>query len=97
MAEVFILTETLAKRRKVKLKGSELIGMVPLREMLKSSKYFMEKNLVRNIHEMTEDEIVDQGIKYLGLDAVKPFEKEKNIIEYRIRALEAELGVKVLD
>jgi glutamate formiminotransferase/formiminotetrahydrofolate cyclodeaminase len=97
MAEVYTITETLARRRKVALKGSELIGMVPLRELIRSSKYFMERDRVRNIHELTEDEIVDKGIEYLGLAAVKPFDKDKNIIEYRIRALEAELGFKVLD
>ena len=97
MAEVYTLTETMAKRRNVKLKGSELVGMVPLREVVRCGKYFLKRENTRYIDEMSEDEIVDKAIEHLGLDAVKPFDKNKNILRYRILELEKELGFKVLE
>lgn len=87
MGEVYLLTETLAKRRGIELKGSELVGMVPLSEILRSARYILERKNVRHIHQFSERELVEKAIELLGLDRVKPFIPEEHIIEYKMAKL----------
>lgn len=87
MGEVYMLTETLARRHGVELKGSELVGMVPLAEILRSARYILERKFVRNINEYTEEMLVQKAIELMGLDKVKPFIPDEHIIEYKMKKL----------
>lgn len=84
MGEVYMLTETLAKRRGIELKGSELVGMVPLSEILRSARYILERKNVRSALHFSERELVEKAVELLGLDRVKPFIPEEHIIEYKM-------------
>ncbi len=87
MGEVYLLTETLARRRGIELKGSELVGMVPISEILRSSRYIMERKFIRNINEYSEEMLVQKAVELMGLDKVKPFDPDEHIIEYKIKKL----------
>lgn len=84
MGEVYMLTETMARRRGIELKGSELVGMAPLAEILRSAKYIMERKFIRNINEFSEDMLVQKAVELMGLDKVKPFDPHEHIIEYKM-------------
>ncbi|RZA02927.1 MAG: glutamate formimidoyltransferase [Sphingobacteriaceae bacterium] len=66
----------------VKVTGSELIGMIPLKAMLDAGKYFSGKQLL-SIN-VIESELIETAIKYMGLDELSPFEPYKRIIEYQL-------------
>ena len=64
----------------IKVTGSELIGMIPLKAMLDAGNYFLQKqNISTAVNDST---IIEAAIKAMGLDELAPFEPEKRIIEY---------------
>jgi glutamate formiminotransferase/formiminotetrahydrofolate cyclodeaminase len=65
------------------VKGSELIGLVPLQAMLDTGIYFLRKRH-QSIH-ISENEIIHTAIKSLGLDELAPFDPDKKIIEYLLK------------
>ncbi len=66
----------------VKVTGSELIGMIPLKAMLDAGRYFFHKQLLP--YDVSESELIDKAIKHMGLDELSPFEPHKRIIEYQL-------------
>lgn len=71
-----------AHRRGMRVTGSELVGLVPLKSMLDAGKYFLEKQ-ERSVG-VSEDELIKIAVKSMGLDELNPFDPKKNIIEYMI-------------
>ncbi len=72
-----------AHARGMRVTGSELIGLIPLKAMLDAGKYFLEKqNLSIGV---SEKELIKIAIKSLGLDELTPFNPEERIIEYMLR------------
>lgn len=69
-----------AFNRGIRVTGSELVGMVPLKAMLDAGKFFLEKQN-RSVG-VSEAELIKIAIKSLGLDELRPFEPKKKIIEY---------------
>jgi glutamate formiminotransferase/formiminotetrahydrofolate cyclodeaminase len=72
-----------AQERGMRVTGSELVGLIPLRSMTEAGKYFLKKQK-RSVG-VSERELVHIAIKSLGLDDLNAFEPEKKIIEYRMR------------
>ena len=70
--EVFTVIKEMAKDLGVETNGSELIGLIPLKAF----------SLNLNSHDLYDEDDLEKKIDYLGLNAVKPFSKEENIIEY---------------
>jgi len=69
-----------AQERGMRVSGSELVGLIPLRAMIEAGKYFLKKqNCSAGI---SEEEIIKIAIKSLGLDDLKPFHPNEKIIEY---------------
>lgn len=66
----------------VKVTGSELIGMIPLKAMHDAGKYFFRKQQLPE--DVSESELIDNAIKYMGLDELSPFDPQKRIIEYQL-------------
>ncbi|GAB2973836.1 glutamate formimidoyltransferase [Mucilaginibacter puniceus] len=66
----------------VKVTGSELIGMIPLKAMLDAGKYFFRKQLLPD--DVSESELIEKAIKHMGLDELGPFDPYKRIIEYQL-------------
>ncbi|MCH8317591.1 MAG: glutamate formimidoyltransferase [Bacteroidetes bacterium] len=71
-----------ANERGIRVTGSELVGLVPLKAMLDAGKYFLKKQK-RSVG-VSEEELIKIAVKSLGLDDLKPFDPRKKIIEYMI-------------
>ncbi len=71
-----------ANKRGLRVTGSELVGLVPLKVMLDAGKYFLRQQ-ERSLG-VSEDEIIKIAVKSLGLDELTPFDPKKKIIEYQL-------------
>jgi glutamate formiminotransferase/formiminotetrahydrofolate cyclodeaminase len=69
-----------AQARGVRVTGSELVGLVPLRCLLDAGRYFLVKQQ-RSVG-VSEKELVKIAIRSLGLDDLTPFKPEERVIEY---------------
>lgn len=72
-----------AAERGMRVTGSELVGLVPLKAMLDAGKYFLEKQQ-RSVG-VSEKELVKIAIKSMGLSELSPFVPEERIIEYLLK------------
>jgi glutamate formiminotransferase/formiminotetrahydrofolate cyclodeaminase len=69
-----------AEKRGVRVTGSELVGVIPLKAMLDAGKHYLRKQQ-RSIG-IPDREIIRIAVKSLGLDELAPFDPDKKIIEY---------------
>jgi glutamate formiminotransferase/formiminotetrahydrofolate cyclodeaminase len=72
-----------ADARGIRVTGSELVGLVPLKSMIDAGKYFLEKQ--KRSTGVSEKELVRIAIKSLGLNELAPFNPEERIIEYLLK------------
>ncbi len=73
-----------AEARGVRVTGSELVGLVPLKAMLDAGRYFLRKQQ-RSVG-VSDEELLKIAVKSLGLNDLHPFKSEEKIIEYAIAA-----------
>lgn len=71
-----------AQERGIRVTGSELVGLIPLKAITDAGKYFLRKQQ-RSVG-VSEDELIKIAVKSLGLDDLKPFNPKEKIIEYMI-------------
>jgi len=69
-----------ANARGIRVTGSELVGLIPLKAMLDAGKYFLQKQK-RSIG-VSDKELIKIAIKSMGLDELGVFKPEERIIEY---------------
>lgn len=69
-----------ATERGIRVTGSELVGLIPLKAMLDAGRYFLQKQQ-RSLG-VSELELIKIAVKSLGLDELGPFKPEERIIEY---------------
>ena len=74
-----------AQERGIRVTGSELVGLVPLKVMTDAADYFLHKQ--QRSTGISESEKIKIAIKSLGLDDLAPFNPEERIIEYLIGGL----------
>ena len=74
-----------AEKRGARVTGSEIVGLIPLKPMLDAGKYFLKKQN-RSVG-VPEIDIISIAVESLGLNQVKKFIPEKNIIEYYLDTL----------
>jgi glutamate formiminotransferase/formiminotetrahydrofolate cyclodeaminase len=79
-----------AADRGIRVTGSELVGLVPLKAMLDAGKYFLKKQQ-RSVG-VSDAELIKIAVKSMGLDELKPFNPKEKIIEYM---LESQSGKKL--
>jgi glutamate formiminotransferase/formiminotetrahydrofolate cyclodeaminase len=72
-----------AEERGLRVTGSELVGLIPLKAMTDAADYFLRKQQ-RSLG-ISESEKIKIAVKSLGLDDLKPFDPDKKIIEYLLR------------
>ena len=72
-----------ATERGIRVTGSELVGLVPLKSLLDAGKYFLQKQQ-RSIG-VSEKELIKIAVKSMGLDELSPFKPEERIIEYLLK------------
>jgi glutamate formiminotransferase/formiminotetrahydrofolate cyclodeaminase len=75
-----------AEARGLRVTGSELVGLVPLKALVDAGRHFLAKQ--QRSTGVSERELVHIAIRSLGLSELAPFEPEERIIEYRLRRLE---------
>jgi len=71
-----------AEARGIRVTGSELIGLIPLRAMLDAGEYFLRKQ--QRSTGISDREIIKIAVKSLGLEDLAPFNPDERIIEYAI-------------
>lgn len=72
-----------AHARGLRVTGSELVGLVPLKSMLDAGRYFLNKQ--RRSTGVGDAELIRIAVKSMGLDELAPFDPNKKIIEYVLR------------
>ena len=68
--------------RGIRITGSELVGLIPLKAMTDAGKYFLQKQ--QRSTGVSEKELIKIAIKSMGLDELGPFKPEERIIEYML-------------
>ena len=71
-----------AEARGVRVSGSELVGLIPLKAMLDAGRYFLRKQ--KRSTGVSDRELIKIAVKSMGLDELYPFKPEEKIIEYMI-------------
>lgn len=69
-----------AESRGLRVTGSELIGLTPLRVLLDAGRHFLRKQ--RRSTGVSDRELIQIAVKSLGLDDLRPFDPEEKVIEY---------------
>ena len=80
MHKAFDETVKAANKRGIRVTGSELVGLVPLKAMTDAADFFLLKQQ-RSLG-ISEAEKIKIAVKSLGLDDLKPFNPNERIIEY---------------
>lgn len=81
-----------AAERGMRVSGSEIVGLAPLKVFTDAGKYFLRKQK-RSVG-VSEAELIKIAVKSMGLDDLKPFHPEEKIIEY---VLQEKTGKKLMD
>ncbi|MCH7814832.1 MAG: glutamate formimidoyltransferase, partial [Planctomycetes bacterium] len=71
-----------AAARGIRVTGSELVGLIPLKAMLDAGRYFLRKQ--QRSTGLSDAELIKIAVKSLGLDELYRFKPEEKIIEYAI-------------
>ncbi|MGQ9621228.1 MAG: glutamate formimidoyltransferase [Bacteroidales bacterium] len=69
-----------AEARGVRVTGSELVGLIPLKAMLEAGKYFLRKQ--KRSAGVSDEELIKIAIKSMGMNEIHEFKPEEKIIEY---------------
>jgi glutamate formiminotransferase/formiminotetrahydrofolate cyclodeaminase len=83
-----------ADARGVRVTGSEIVGLIPLKAMLDAGKYFLRKQ--KRSLGVSDPELIKIAVKSMGLDELYEFKPGEKIIEYVMEAKE-EKGDKLVD
>ncbi len=69
-----------AHNRGMRVTGSELVGLMPLKALTDAGKYFLRKQ--KRSTGVSVEELIKIAVKSLGLDDLTPFKPEERIIEF---------------
>jgi glutamate formiminotransferase/formiminotetrahydrofolate cyclodeaminase len=72
-----------ADARGIRVTGSELVGLVPLKAMTDAGKYFLQKQ--KRSTGVSEKELIRTAILSMGLDELSSFDPGERIIEYLLK------------
>jgi glutamate formiminotransferase / formiminotetrahydrofolate cyclodeaminase len=84
--EVFEEVSRIANTYNLNIKGSELIGMIPIQYLKEAGMYYAQKQKA-SIESLSETSILEYGVKGLQLDALKPFDLEERVLELGIKKM----------
>ena len=69
-----------ADARGIRVTGSELVGLIPLKAILDAGRYFLAKQ--ERSAGVSDSELIKIAVKTMGLNDIHPFNPEEKIIEY---------------
>jgi len=71
-----------AAARGMRVTGSEVVGLVPLRTILDAGRHYLRKQ--QRSTGVSDAELIKIAVKSMGLDELGPFHASEKIIEYRL-------------
>lgn len=71
-----------AEARGLRVTGSELVGLIPLRSILEAGRYFLHKQ--QRSAGVSDEELIKIAVRSMGLDEISEFNPSEKIIEYVI-------------
>lgn len=77
-----------AEARGIRVTGSELVGLIPLKSMLDAGRYFLEKQ--QRSAGVPDEELIKIAVRSMGLSDISKFNPREKIIEYVISGNEDE-------
>lgn len=86
---LYVVYETIvaeAKKRGVKVTGSEIIGLVPKDLMLDTAKFYLNRQGKITLGMSTKD-IINVAVENLGLNDLAPFNMNERILEFKLKTL----------
>ena len=69
-----------ADARGIRVTGSELVGLIPLKSILDAGRYFLAKQ--QRSSGVSDEELIKIAVKSMGLNDIHKFNPEEKIIEY---------------
>ncbi|MEG1935789.1 MAG: glutamate formimidoyltransferase, partial [Rikenellaceae bacterium] len=72
-----------AAARGLRVTGTEIIGLLPLRAIVEAGEYYLNRQHCQTTN-IAESEIVKIAVRSMGLSDITPFDPNKKIIEYLI-------------
>jgi glutamate formiminotransferase/formiminotetrahydrofolate cyclodeaminase len=69
-----------ADARGVRVTGSELVGLIPLKSLLDAGRYFLAKQ--QRSSGISDEELISIAIRSMGLNDIHPFKPMEKIIEF---------------
>ena len=72
-----------AQSRGIRVTGSEIVGLIPLRVLTEAGKHYLK--LQNRSVGVDERELIKIAVKSMGLDDLKPFNPDEKVIEYVLR------------
>ena len=82
-----------ASKRGLRVTGSEVVGMLPKKCLVEAGKYFLRKQ--QWSEGASEEELIDIGIRSMGLSELKPFDPKERIIEFKMESASKKSLVKM--
>jgi len=77
-----------ADARGVRVTGSELVGLIPLKSILDAGRYFLAKQ--QRSSGVSDEELIKIAVKSMGLNDIHKFNPEEKIIEYVMKEAKSE-------
>ena len=71
-----------AEARGLRVTGSELVGLIPLKSILEAGRYFLHKQ--QRSAGVSDEELIKIAVRSMGLDEISEFNPSEKIIEYVI-------------
>lgn len=69
-----------AEARGVRVTGSELVGLIPLKSLLDAGRYYLGKQ--HRSSGVSDNELIKIAVRSMGLNDIHPFKPEEKIIEF---------------
>ncbi len=69
-----------AEARGIRVSGSELVGLIPLKSLLDAGRHYLAKQ--QRSSGVSDKELIKMAVRSLGLNDIRPFKPEEKIIEY---------------
>jgi glutamate formiminotransferase / formiminotetrahydrofolate cyclodeaminase len=80
---VFDEVSRAAHERGLRVTGSELVGVIPLKSMLEAGRHYLRQQ--KQSTDVSEQTLVETAVASLGLAELGPFKPRERIIEYLLR------------
>ena len=72
-----------AEARGMRVTGSEIVGLVPLKAMLDAGRHYLRKQ--ERSTGVSDGELIKIAVRSMGLDDLAPFDPREKIIEYQLQ------------